>query len=55
MSVFLQIASRVEAAVGAYKSVKNIANKQEWRAKFEGEFISVHLPFTWQLTTHHLK
>jgi hypothetical protein len=49
MSIFLQI------TVGAYKSVKNIADKQEWRAKFEGEFVSVHLPFTWQSTAHHLK
>jgi hypothetical protein len=55
MSVFLQIASRVEAAVEAYKSVKTFANKQEWRAKFEGEFVSVDLPFTWQSTAHHLK
>jgi len=55
MSAFLQIASRVEAAVEAYKSVKEIADKQEWRANFEGEFVSVHLPFTRQSTTHHLK
>ena len=55
MSVFLQITSRVEAAIEAYKSVKETANKQEWRANFEGKFVSVHLLFTQQSTTYHLK
>jgi len=43
VSNLLQIASRVEAAVGAYNSVQDIADKQEWKAEFKKELVSVHL------------
>ncbi len=42
MSNLLQIASRVEAAVGAYNSVQGIVDKQEWKAEFSRELVSVH-------------
>jgi hypothetical protein len=43
MSPFLEIASRVEAAVEAYISVRDFADKQMWKKKFEVELVSVHL------------
>jgi hypothetical protein len=43
MTTLLHIASRVEAAVEAYISVKDFANEQEWREKFLLEMVSVHL------------
>ena len=43
MSTLLQIASKVEAAVQAYISVRDFANKQEWKEGFEGELVSSHL------------
>ncbi len=42
MSNLLQIASRVEAAVGAYNSVQGIVDKQEWKVEFSRELVSVH-------------
>jgi hypothetical protein len=41
MASLLRIASRVEAAVAAYITVRDFANKQEWRAKFKRELVSV--------------
>jgi hypothetical protein len=43
MSVFLQIASRVEAAVEAYRSVRDIADREQWVEEFKKEFVSPHL------------
>jgi hypothetical protein len=43
MSTFLKIASRVEAAVEAYISVKDFANTEEWKENFKGEMVSPHL------------
>jgi hypothetical protein len=43
MPTFLQIASRVEAAVAAYISVRDFSDSQEWREKFNGEKVSTHL------------
>jgi len=41
MSTFLQIASRVEAAVAAYISVRDFADEEKWRAQFKQECVSV--------------
>jgi hypothetical protein len=38
----LQIASRVQAAVEAYVSVRDFANKEQWENKFKGELVSTH-------------
>jgi hypothetical protein len=38
----LQIASRVEAAVEAYNSVRDFAKKEEWVKKFDEERVSAH-------------
>lgn len=43
MTPFLQIASRVEAAVEAYISVRDFANTEEWKAMFMEELVSAHL------------
>jgi hypothetical protein len=43
MSGFLHIASRVEAAVEAYTSVRDFADEELWRAKFRAETVSIHL------------
>jgi hypothetical protein len=43
MSNLLQIASRVEAAVEAYTSVREFADKEEWKAQFDLEMVSDHL------------
>ncbi len=43
MSVFLQIASRVEAAVEAYKSVRDITDREQWVEEFKKEFVSPRL------------
>jgi hypothetical protein len=46
MSQFLQIASRVEAAVAAYTSVHDSINnteRRQWRDMFQMEFVSVYL------------
>jgi hypothetical protein len=43
MSGFLQIASRVEAAVEAYVSVRDFAKGEEWKEKFDEENVSAHL------------
>ena len=43
MSNFLQIASRVEAAVASYVSVREFTDRQQWKQKFEEEFVSIYL------------
>jgi len=43
MSNFLWFASRIEAAVDSYVSVQKFADTQQWKQKFQDEFISVHL------------
>jgi len=43
MSSLLQIASRVEAAVEAYTSVWDFADREVWKSQFEIELVSVHL------------
>lgn len=46
MSVLLQIASRVEAAVTAYISIKDLngfTDHEKWEVEFKKEFVSVHL------------
>jgi hypothetical protein len=39
----LQIASKVEAAVKAYISVRDFADREEWKEKLQGEMVSPHL------------
>jgi len=43
MSNILHIASRVEAAVAAYKSVQEFTDRQEWKDRLKEEFVSIHL------------
>jgi hypothetical protein len=43
MTSFLHIVSRVEAAVEAYISVRDFADREEWKGKFRGEMVSPHL------------
>jgi len=43
MTAFLQIASRVEAAIGAYNSVQNFTDSAKWKERFNEELVSVHL------------
>jgi hypothetical protein len=40
MSLYLQLASRVEAAVAAYRSVKNFTEKAAWVERFQVEKVS---------------
>ena len=47
METVLQIASRVEAAMEAYNSIQDVADKQEWKVKFKEELVSVHLHSVW--------
>ena len=53
MATILQIAFRVEAAVEAYISVQDFADREEWKAKFKRELVSSHLHGV--LITLHLK
>jgi len=56
MTSFLQIASQVEAAVAAYTSVCNFADKHMWKENFKMELVSTNkCLFTWQLITLHLR
>jgi len=43
MSPFLKIASRVEAAIEAYTSIRDFADEQVWKESFKKELVSVHL------------
>ena len=43
MTTLLHIAARVEAAVLAYVSVRDFADKGKWLAKFKEERVSTHL------------
>jgi len=43
MSPFLKIASRVEATIEAYTSVRDFADEQVWKEGFKKELVSVHL------------
>jgi len=43
MTTLLQIASKVEAAMKAYITVQDFADRGEWKEKFQGEMISPHL------------
>jgi hypothetical protein len=43
MTTLLHIASRVEAAVEAYISVRDISDRGEWKENFRGEKVSLHL------------
>jgi len=43
MSPFLEIASRVEAAIEAYTSICDFADEQVWKEGFKKELVSVHL------------
>lgn len=43
MTSQLHIASRVEATIEAYNSVRDFANREEWKGKFNGEKVSLHL------------
>lgn len=43
MSPFLQIASRVEAAVEAYTSVREFADERVWKESFKMELVSADL------------
>jgi hypothetical protein len=42
----LRIASRVEAAVEAYVSVRDFAKKEAWKTKFEEEQVSAQCSLT---------
>jgi hypothetical protein len=46
MSSLLNIAARIEAAVKAYISVRQMADREVWKEKFEGERVST--PFQWR-------
>lgn len=55
MSEFLEIASRVEAAVDAYASVHDFLDEnqiQQWREMFQMEFVSVYLDRVQSLYGH---
>jgi hypothetical protein len=43
MSTFLQIASRVEAAVEAYISVQDFSDREAWKEMLQREKVSAHL------------
>jgi hypothetical protein len=43
MTELLRIASKIEAAVTAYKSIQGITDRQEWKKKFEREQVSTHI------------
>ena len=43
MTTLLHIAARVEAAILAYVSVRDFADKGKWLAKFKEERVSTHL------------
>jgi hypothetical protein len=43
MSTLLCIASRVEAAVAAYNSVRGFTNPEEWKVQLKREFVSLNL------------
>jgi hypothetical protein len=43
MTTLLHVASRVQAASEAYISVRDFANKSEWKEKFRGELVGTHL------------
>src|SRR6266699_2111642 len=45
MTTLLQIASKVEAAMKAYITVQDFADKEEWKEKFQGEMVSSHLQY----------
>jgi hypothetical protein len=40
MSSLLNIAARIEAAVKSYVSVRQMADREVWKEKFEGERVS---------------
>ena len=43
MTALLRIASRIEAAVTAYKSVQSFTDRDEWKPMFKREQVSAHL------------
>ena len=43
MSTFLPFASKVEAAVEAYITVRDFSDEMEWRAGLKKEFVSSHM------------
>jgi hypothetical protein len=43
MTTLLQIASRVEAAVEAYISVREFSEGEQWKKGFQQELVSAHL------------
>ena len=43
MAELLRIASRVEAAVEAYNSVRDFTDPKVWKENFNEELVSVHL------------
>jgi len=43
MDALLQIASRIEAAVEAYKSVWDFSDSSEWKKNFAWEMVGAHL------------
>ena len=43
MPTLLEIASRVEAAVEAYESVRDFTEREAWKEKFMQENVSVYL------------
>jgi len=43
MDALFQIASKVEAAVEAYVSIKNFADAAQWKANFKQEMVRSHL------------
>jgi len=43
MDALLQITSRIEAAVEAYKSVWDFSDSSEWKKKFAWEMVGAHL------------
>jgi hypothetical protein len=43
MLTLLEVASRVEAAVESYKSVRNFTERNVWKEGFNREAVSAHL------------
>ncbi len=43
MTTLLQIASKVDAAMKAYITVRDFVDRGEWKEKFQGEMVSPHL------------
>jgi hypothetical protein len=55
MSTFIKIASRVEAAVAAYTSVRDFADKEKWKVEFQKELVSAPIFMLFNCSTFALE